>query len=104
MARFLAKQVVARGWARRCLTQIAYAIGLAEPVSFGVDTAGTGNREDDAIAAALTEEFDLRPGAIIERLDLKRPIYYPTAAYGHFGRTEFAWEAVINRSGGIPHA
>jgi S-adenosylmethionine synthetase len=103
MARFLAKQVVARGWARRCLTQIAYAIGLAEPVSFGVDTAGTGNREDDAIAAALTEEFDLRPGAIIERLDLKRPIYYPTAAYGHFGRTEFAWEAVINRSGGIPH-
>jgi len=104
MARFLAKQVVARGWAMRCLTQIAYAIGLAEPVSFGVDTAGTGNREDDAIAAALTEEFDLRPGAIIERLDLKRPIYYPTAAYGHFGRTEFAWEAVSNQTPGIPHA
>jgi S-adenosylmethionine synthetase len=104
MARFLAKQVVARGWARRCLTQIAYAIGLAEPVSFGVDTAGTGNREDDAIAAALTEEFDLRPGAIIERLDLKRPIYYRTAAYGHFGRTEFAWEAVSNQTAGIPHA
>ena len=104
MARFLAKQVVARGWARRCLTQIAYAIGLAEPVSFGVDTAGTGNRENDAIAAALIAEFDLRPGAIIERLDLKRPIYYPTAAYGHFGRAEFAWEAVSNQTAGIPHA
>jgi S-adenosylmethionine synthetase len=94
MARFLAKHVVARGWAKRCLTQIAYAIGVAEPVSFGVDTAGTGNRQDEEIAAALQAEFDLRPGAIIERLDLKRPIYYPTAAYGHFGRGEFSWEDI----------
>jgi S-adenosylmethionine synthetase len=96
MARFLAKQVIARGWATRCLTQIAYAIGLAEPVSFGVDTAGTGSQDDEAIATALLAEFDLRPRAIIERLDLKRPIYYPTAAYGHFGREEFAWEAIVN--------
>jgi S-adenosylmethionine synthetase len=94
MARFLAKHVVARGWAKRCLTQIAYAIGVAEPVSFGVDTVGTGERADESIAAALQAEFDLRPGAIIERLDLKRPIYYPTAAYGHFGREEFSWEAI----------
>lgn len=94
MARFLAKQVVARGWATRCLTQIAFAIGIAEPVSFGVDTHGTGGRSDEEIAGRLREEFDLRPGAIIERLDLKRPIYYPTAACGHFGREEFSWEAV----------
>ena len=94
MARFLAKQVVARGWATRCLTQIAYAIGVAEPVSFGVDTAGTDGRGDEDIAASLRAEFDLRPGAIIERLELKRPIYYPTAAYGHFGRGEFSWEGI----------
>lgn len=93
MARFLAKQVVARGWAKRCLTQIAYAIGVAEPVSFGVETGGTGERADEDIAAALLREFDLRPGAIIERLNLKQPIYYPTAAYGHFGREGFAWES-----------
>ena len=91
-ARFLAKHVVARGWATRCLTQIAYAIGVAEPVSFAVDTGGTGDQPDEDIAAALLAEFDLRPAAIIERLDLKTPIYYPTAAYGHFGREEFAWE------------
>jgi len=95
MARFLAKQVVARGWAKKCLTQVAYAIGVAEPVSFGVDTAGTGDRDDEAIATALSKEFDLRPGAIIERLDLKRPIYFDTAAYGHFGREEFSWEKVV---------
>jgi len=94
MARFLAKQVVARGWATRCLTQIAYAIGVAEPVSFGVDTYGTGSRSDEEIAGRLREEFDSRPGAIIERLDLKRPTYYPTAAYGHFGREELLWEGV----------
>jgi len=94
MARFLAKQMVARGWATRCLTQIAYAIGVAEPVSFGVDTDGTGSRSDEEIAELLRAEFDLRPGAIIERLDLNRPIYYPTAAYGHFGREEFSWDAV----------
>jgi S-adenosylmethionine synthetase len=93
-ARFLAKHVVARGWAKRCLTQIAYAIGVAEPVSFGVDTGGSGDQPDEDIAAALLAEFDLRPAAIIERLDLKTPIYFPTAVYGHFGREEFAWERV----------
>jgi len=72
----------------------AYAIGVAEPVSFGVDTGGTGDQPDEDIAAALLAEFDLRPAAIIERLELKTPIYYPTAAYGHFGREEFAWEKV----------
>jgi len=92
MARFLAKHVVARGWAKRCLVQIAYAIGVAEPVSFGVDTYGTGTREDEGVAAHLSREFDLRPGGIIERLDLKRPIYFATAAYGHFGQKKFSWE------------
>jgi len=93
MARFLARQVVARGWARRALVQLAYAIGEAEPVSFLVETDGTGAPCD--IAAELRREFDLRPQGIIERLDLLRPIYYPTAAYGHFGRSDVAlpWEA-----------
>ena len=94
MARFLAKQVVARGWAKRCLTQIAYAIGVAEPINFGVDTGETGDLEDEDIAEMLQGEFDLRPAAIIERLDLRRPIYFPTAVYGHFGREEYSWEAV----------
>ncbi|VVE37120.1 methionine adenosyltransferase [Pandoraea cepalis] len=96
MARFLAKQVVARGWARRALVQLAYAIGVAEPVSFAVETYGTeaGARRD--ITAELAREFDLRPQGIIETLDLLRPIYYPTAAYGHFGREDLVlpWEAV----------
>ncbi len=94
MARFLAKQVVARGWASRCLVQLAYAIGEPEPVSFLVSTAeGTDARQSE-IAAALREEFDLTPAGIMARLDLKRPIYYPTAAYGHFGRDDLAlpWE------------
>jgi len=78
--------VVARGLATRCLTQIAYAIGVAEPVSFGVDTGGTGDLPDEDIAAAPLAEFDLRPAAIIERLDLKTPIYYPTAAWTFWQR------------------
>ena len=96
MARFLAKQVVARGWARRCLTQLAYAIGVAEPVSFLVDAEGAGPARNAEIAAALRQEFDLTPAGIIRRLDLQRPIYFDTAAYGHFGRTDLSlpWEAV----------
>jgi S-adenosylmethionine synthetase len=96
MARFLAKQVVARGWATRALVQLAYAIGVAEPVSFAVETFGTEVDPRQDIAALLAKEFDLRPQGIIETLDLLRPIYYPTAAYGHFGRTDlqFPWEAV----------
>ena len=96
MARFLAKQVVARGWARRCLTQLAYAIGVAEPVSFLVDAEGAGPARNAEISAALRQEFDLTPAGIIRQLDLQRPIYFDTAAYGHFGRTDLSlpWEAV----------
>jgi S-adenosylmethionine synthetase len=97
MARFLAKQVVARGWAKRALVQIAYAIGVADPVSFSVETFGTETDSNRDLALILAREFDLRPQGIIDRLDLKRPIYYPTAAYGHFGRTDviFPWESIL---------
>ena len=97
MARFLAKQVVARGWARRCTVQLAYAIGVAEPVSFLVEAEGGDGRRNREIAAALVTEFDLTPAGIIRRLDLLRPIYYPTAAYGHFGREDLQlpWERVV---------
>ena len=97
MARFLAKQVVARGWAERALIQLAYAIGVAEPVSFLVETYGTETDSSRDFAAELLREFDLRPQGIIETLNLLRPIYYPTAAYGHFGRTDIVlpWEATL---------
>jgi S-adenosylmethionine synthetase len=85
-ARWAAKNVVAAGLARRCEIQVAYAIGVAEPVSVHVDTFGTGEIEDGSIAEAVREVFDFRPRAIIERLGLRQPIYRPTAAYGHFGR------------------
>jgi len=96
MARFLAKQVVARGWATRALVQLAYAIGVTDPVSFSVETFGTEVDPQLDIAAQLLAEFDLRPQGIIETLDLLRPIYYPTAAYGHFGREDLnlPWEAI----------
>jgi len=86
-ARWAAKNVVAAGLARRCEIQLAYAIGVAEPVSVHVNTFGTGEVADFEIADAVGKVFDFRPGAIIERLDLRKPIYTPTAAYGHFGRT-----------------
>ncbi|HEX8551715.1 MAG TPA: methionine adenosyltransferase [Abditibacteriaceae bacterium] len=94
MMRYVAKNVVAAGLAQRCETQVAYAIGRAEPLSVYVNTYGTGNVSDDAIAKAITETFDLRPKAIIDTLDLLRPIYRKTAAYGHFGRedADFTWE------------
>jgi S-adenosylmethionine synthetase len=97
MARFLAKQVVARGWSNRALVQLAYAIGVAEPVSFLVETFGTGQRTSEDITTALSAEFDLTPAGIIRRLDLKRPIYELTTNYGHFGRelAEFTWEVVL---------
>ena len=99
MARFLAKQLVARGQAKRALVQIAYAIGVAEPVSFAVETYGTGRDSERNLAVKLAQEFDLRPQGIIERLKLKRPIYFPTAAYGHFGRDDLdlPWETVEGR-------
>ncbi len=94
MARFLARQVVLRGWAERCLIQVSYAIGMAEPVSFVVETFDTGRLAAAEIERRLTAEFDLTPGGIIARLDLLRPIYEATAAYGHFGRDDLdlPWE------------
>jgi len=94
MMRHVAKNIVAAGLASRCETQVAYAIGKARPLSVYVDTFGTGKYDDDRIARAVEKVFDLRPKAIIEHLDLLRPIYRKTAAYGHFGRTEpeFTWE------------
>ena len=93
-ARYAAKNVVAAGLADRCQIQLAYAIGVAEPVSILVDTFGTGKAGDDRIAAAVRKVFDFRPAAIIRDLDLRRPIYKQTAAYGHFGRTDIdlPWE------------
>jgi S-adenosylmethionine synthetase len=94
MARYVAKNIVAAGLAERCEIQIAYAIGIAEPISVMVDTHGTGQLPDDEIAEIVTRSFDLRPRAIIETLKLRRPIYRRTATYGHFGREEegFTWE------------
>ncbi len=93
--RWVAKNVVAAGLATRCEVQVAYAIGKAEPVGLFVDTFGTGVVEDSVLQAAITEVFDLRPAAIIRDLDLLRPIYGKTSAYGHFGREDqdFTWES-----------
>jgi S-adenosylmethionine synthetase len=93
-ARWVAKNVVAAGLARRCEVQLAYAIGVAHPVSVAVETSGTANVAPAAIEKAIAEVFDLRPGAIIDSLDLRRPIYTPTATYGHFGRNDIGapWE------------
>jgi S-adenosylmethionine synthetase len=91
----VAKHVVAAGAARRCEIQVAYAIGVARPVSIMVETFGTETVDPERITAMIDEVFDLRPAAIIRDLDLRRPIYRRTAAYGHFGRPdkEFTWEA-----------
>src|SRR5205807_4972115 len=84
--RWVAKNIVAAGLAKRCEAQVAYAIGVAEPVSIMVDTFGTGTVPQDALEAAVREVFDLTPGGIIQALNLRNPIYRATAAYGHFGR------------------
>ena len=98
MARYIAKNVVAAGLATRCEVQVAYAIGMAAPVSVLVDTFGTGVLPDERISKVVTEIFDLRPAEIVKTLGLKRPIYRPTAAYGHFGRPaegeKFTWERI----------
>ncbi|MGX9686232.1 methionine adenosyltransferase [Deinococcus wulumuqiensis] len=91
-ARYVAKNIVAAGLARRALVEIAYAIGRAHPVSLRVDTYGTGTVSDEKLAELVSAHFDARPQAIIAQLDLQRPIYAQTAAYGHFGRPEFPWE------------
>ncbi|MEI6262674.1 MAG: methionine adenosyltransferase [Deltaproteobacteria bacterium] len=108
MARHVAKNIVAAGIAKKCEIQIAYAIGVAEPVSIMIDMMGTGLIPKERVKEIILEVFDLRPAAIIEHLDLLRPIYRKTAAYGHFGRTEpeFTWEntqisSVIREKAGI---
>ena len=95
-ARYAAKNIVAQGYAKRCEIQLAYAIGVAKPVSVRVDTFGTGTMPDAELEKMLLASFDFRPAAIIEKLDLRRPIYKKTAAYGHFGRddADFPWEKV----------
>jgi S-adenosylmethionine synthetase len=91
-ARHIAKNLVAAGLADRALVQLAYAIGVAQPVSINVNTYGTGVKSDAELAALVAKTFDCRPAAIIERFGLRRPIFGQTAAYGHFGRNEFPWE------------
>jgi S-adenosylmethionine synthetase len=93
-ARYVAKNIVGAGLAQRCEVQVAYAIGVAKPVSIMVDTFGTGKVSDEILVQLVEKTFDLRPAAIIETLDLRRPIYFPTSVYGHFGRSDmdFPWE------------
>jgi S-adenosylmethionine synthetase len=92
--RYVAKNIVAAGLAKRCEIQVSYAIGVAEPTSISIETFGTGKISDDKIVTLVREHFDLRPRGLVDMLNLKRPIYRQTAAYGHFGRTEasFTWE------------
>jgi S-adenosylmethionine synthetase len=90
--RYVAKNIVAAGLAKKCEIQVSYAIGVAEPTSISVNTFGTGKISDSAIVDLVREHFDLRPRGIIEMLDLRKPIYRPTASYGHFGREGFSWE------------
>jgi len=93
-ARYIAKNIVAAGLADRLELQVAYAIGVARPLSLFVETFGTGKVSDEEIIRLINEHFDLRPAAIIQTLDLRRPIYQPTASFGHFGRTDIdaSWE------------
>jgi S-adenosylmethionine synthetase len=94
MARYVAKNIVAAGLAEKCEVQVAYAIGVAEPISVMIETFGTGKMPEEHLEAAVRKNFDMRPAGIIKTLDLKRPIYHQTAAYGHFGRNNpsFTWE------------
>ena len=96
MARYVAKNIVASALAKKCEVQLAYAIGVAEPVSIMINTFGTGKMEEEKIVKIVREKFDLTPAGIIEKLKLRRPIYKQTAAYGHFGRSEegFTWEEI----------
>jgi S-adenosylmethionine synthetase len=92
MARYVAKNLVAAGFADRCEVQLAYAIGVAEPVSVNINTFGTGRLPEEKIVEIIREVFPLKPADILKELNLKRPIYKKTAAYGHFGRDTFPWE------------
>ena len=88
----LAKSLVAAGLARRALVQLSYAIGVAEPLSIFVDTYGTGKKSDLELVDIIRKNWDLRPGVIVKQLDLQKPIYRKTAAYGHFGNPDYTWE------------
>jgi S-adenosylmethionine synthetase len=108
MARYIAKNIVAAGLAERCMVQLAYAIGVADPVSVYVNTEGSGRVSDAVLSKLVRDNFQLTPGGIIESLNLRRPIYKATAAYGHFGRNEdgFSWEKtdkaeILRASAGI---
>jgi S-adenosylmethionine synthetase len=101
-ARYVAKNIVASGAASRCEVQVAYAIGVAEPTGVYVQTFGTGKVDDDKLAAYVMKNFDMRPRALIQELELLRPIYRPTSSYGHFGRSEFSWEST-ERAAQIAH-
>src|SRR5690554_3274551 len=90
--RYVAKNIVAAGLAEKCEIQVSYAIGVADPTSISVNTFGTGKISDEQLIALVRQHFDLRPYGLIKMLDLERPIYLPSAAYGHFGRAEFPWE------------
>jgi S-adenosylmethionine synthetase len=101
-ARYVAKNIVASGAAARCEVQVAYAIGVAQPTGVYVHTFGTGKVDDAVLGDYVVKNFDMRPRALIEELDLLRPIYRATSAYGHFGRSEFSWEAT-DRAERIAH-
>ena len=92
MGRYVAKNIVAAGLAKKCLLQLGYAIGFPQPVSIMVDTYGTGKVSEQRLVELVRKHFDLSPKGIIETLDLRKPIYRKTAAYGHFGRPGFTWE------------
>ena len=92
MGRYIAKNIVAAGLADKCLVQLAYAIGVADPVSVYVNTYGTAKVAETEIASAIRKQFNLTPKGIVETFDLLRPIYKPSASYGHFGRSSFPWE------------
>ncbi|HYJ91246.1 MAG TPA: methionine adenosyltransferase domain-containing protein, partial [Pyrinomonadaceae bacterium] len=92
MARYIAKNIVAAGLAEKCTVQLAYAIGVAEPVSVYIDTHGTGKVDEDKLSETVRKNFELTPKGIIETLDLRRPIFKETAKFGHFGRDGFSWE------------
>ena len=95
MARYIAKNIVANGYAEKCEIQLSYAIGVAKPVSILVETFGTGKISDKEIAGLIFKNFDLTPDGIMKTLDLKRPIYKKTTNYGHFGKNEMPWEKII---------
>jgi S-adenosylmethionine synthetase len=92
MARYIAKNIVASGVCEKCEIQLSYAIGVAQPTSIYIDCYGKQKASIETIVQTVHDNFDLSPSGIIRTLDLKRPIYSPTAAYGHFGRSEFPWE------------